>query len=136
MRGESALRMSVKKALDGVGHLSWVESHATSAGIPDLNYCINGIEGWVELKWGNFEVKSTQVRWMEDRVNSGGFPLFLIHIDQQFFMVPGSHAQMLRTNNSETSVALLSSSRFVDRICPDNLVRILKNPKGEYKCVY
>ena len=123
---ESGLRKTVKKALKEVGHLSWVESHATSAGIPDLNYCIQGYEGWVELKSGNFEVKASQVIWMEERISNGGHPLFLIEMDDAFFFVCGSQASNLRKNNSVDNVASLAFFALFGGLNPDVLISILK----------
>ena len=44
---EAALWRRVRKGLPG--HLVRVEN-AVEAGTPDVNYCIDGAEGWIELK--------------------------------------------------------------------------------------
>lgn len=132
MRDESALRKTVKKALAGTGHLSWVESHATSAGIPDLNYCIEGCEGWVELKSGDFDVKATQVMWMEDRIVAGGHPIFLVEIDDAFFFVCGSQASELRKDNSVENVAKFAFFALFGGLNSDILISILKERGSKY----
>jgi hypothetical protein len=59
-------------------HISQVESHAVSAGIPDLNYCVDGVEGWIELKWWYkskpAQFRPTQIAWFRRRVTAGGKP--------------------------------------------------------------
>jgi hypothetical protein len=64
-------------------HASRVESHATSAGIPDVDYCYHG-DGHVELKFGTVlkmpRIRDTQVRWMVKRAAAGGKVLILTNI--------------------------------------------------------
>jgi hypothetical protein len=52
-----------------------VETHITSRGVPDLNYCSNGAEGWIELKsckhW-RVAIRPEQVAWAERRMRKGG----------------------------------------------------------------
>jgi len=64
------------------GHVSKVEAHASAAGIPDLDFCIQEIEGHIELKYGNKlkkpELRPSQVRWFRDRIKAGGKPFFLL----------------------------------------------------------
>ncbi|MDH3375344.1 MAG: hypothetical protein OEQ39_00035 [Gammaproteobacteria bacterium] len=63
-------------------HASRVESHATSAGIPDVDYCYYG-DGHIELKFGDSitkkmpAIRDTQVRWMTKRAAVGGKVLML-----------------------------------------------------------
>lgn len=58
-------------------HWQAIESGLTGGGIPDSNFCINGIEGWVEHKAtsGNkikFDKEGFQVAWHLRRYRSGG----------------------------------------------------------------
>lgn len=63
------------------GHVSQVEAAASAAGIPDLDYCVGGNEGHIELKYGHKnkmpELRPSQVRWFKKRVGAGGSPFFL-----------------------------------------------------------
>lgn len=112
---------------------SWVESHYTSPGIPDLNYCCNGIEGWVELKAGpDLEVRATQVMWMEDRVSAGGFPLFLVKWGDVFMVVPGNEAQSMRDDPSYENIMSRCSTVWDDKIPLNEFLFILENPENEY----
>lgn len=79
---EADLWKEIKDNVGHRGHFSRVESGATSAGIPDVDFCIDGVEGHIELKFTyntikkNF-VRPTQVKWFRDRVKAGGRPWLL-----------------------------------------------------------
>lgn len=76
------------------GHLSWIESHMTSAGFPDADFCVNGVLVQAELKVkkanGDLEIRPTQYRWFKDRVAAGGRPVMLIGTDHGFWFVHGN----------------------------------------------
>ena len=82
---ETRLRKYVLDNIGHVGHWSKVESHDTSAGIPDLNYCMDGMEGWLELKFGNRvkapKLRPTQCAWFRRRIKMGGTPQLLVCIE-------------------------------------------------------
>jgi hypothetical protein len=66
----SLFRLHLKKF-----HWQSIESHSTGRGTPDSNYCVDGVEGWVEFKaaTGNrTKVRLEQVAWMESRARHGG----------------------------------------------------------------
>ena len=56
-------------------HWQSVESPLTSGGIPDSNYCSQGVEGWVEFKnvkgW-RVVIRPEQIGWLERRARVGG----------------------------------------------------------------
>ena len=137
MQKENALRKIVKGLIASSRYtqlaVSWVESHYTSPGIPDLNYCCNGIEGWLELKAGpDLEVRASQVIWMEDRVSAGGFPLFLIKWGDVFMVVPGSEAQSIRSNPSRENIMCRASTVWNDKIATEDFFTLLEHPENEY----
>ncbi len=74
------------------GHLSWVESHATSAGFPDVDMCHLGKIAQTELKVvkakGKIEIRPTQYRWLKDRHKAGGKPTMLVGDDCGFYVLP------------------------------------------------
>lgn len=80
MANETALRKYIAEKIHG--HVSQLESHATAAGVPDTNYCINGTEGWIEMKFtrGNkkFKYRGTQKAWFRDRLKAGTKNLFIL----------------------------------------------------------
>lgn len=74
---ESRLWDDLRGACKGTGiHFSRVESHSTSPGIPDLSYCVNSVEGFMELKsWDpkkGFRLRQSQVAWTRARDRAGG----------------------------------------------------------------
>lgn len=77
---EATLRKYVARLIHG--HCSQVESHATAIGIPDTNYCINGVEGWIELKYttGNraIKVRPAQWNWFRSRLKAGAKNLYFM----------------------------------------------------------
>ncbi len=52
-----------------------IEMFLLAAGVPDLNFCHAGVDGWIELKrttaWA-LTVRPAQVGWIERRLRSGG----------------------------------------------------------------
>lgn len=74
-------------------------------GIPDTNYCFDGVEGWVELKYGERPARDStavfksrhnltaeQVEWILARRRSGGRVSILAQIDDHLFLVEARHA--------------------------------------------
>lgn len=80
---EADLWRAMDKGIGHLGHFSRVESHEQSAGIPDVDYCILGVENHVELKYGKEKrpkIRPTQVKWFRDRVKAGGHPYLFTQI--------------------------------------------------------
>lgn len=73
MSSDGGLRAMFRTHLPG--HWQSVETAATGQGVPDSNYCIGGVEGWVEFKqthgWKP-RFKPTQPGWISQRVRAGG----------------------------------------------------------------
>ena len=114
-------------------HLSWIESHSTSIGVPDLNYSYYGVEGWLELKCGpDIDVRAAQVIWMEDRIAAGGFPLFLIQYGDIYSIVPGSAASALREEPHEENVLRHARAIWQGDLPSDLLLKVMKNPRRMY----
>lgn len=74
---------------------SRVESHSTSPGIPDVEYCVNGRVGNIELKNlenPRCELRPTQIKWFRNRTRAGGNPLLLFSNKQdEFILLRGAH---------------------------------------------
>lgn len=135
---EKGLRDTLKTLFGSKSHLpislSWIESPDTSPGVPDLSYCHNGVEGWIELKCGpRVEVKATQVNWFEDRIAAGGLPLFLAQWGLDYMIVPGSAASILRRSPGEETWRGMATTVWHGEIVLHNLLYIMMNPKGEYE---
>lgn len=71
------LKRGLVKANQQKIHLERVESHALSSGTPDVDFCIVGHMGKIELKYANDDnpvpdIRPSQVRWMRKRFRAGG----------------------------------------------------------------
>jgi hypothetical protein len=52
-----------------------IELGLIASGVPDMNYCVGGVEGWIELKATEgvaLTIRPGQVSWIERRVRAGG----------------------------------------------------------------
>lgn len=76
--------------------------NGVAAGMPDVNYCVEGREGWIELKHGAIPAREDtvvfksqrgldqeQVNWHFDQHRNGGVSWVLIQLNRRFFLVPG-----------------------------------------------
>ena len=68
------LRALEREYLKGF-HLVTIETGFTGPGVPDMNYCYHGSEGWIENKackgW-QVKIRVEQVGWMLRRQRAGG----------------------------------------------------------------
>lgn len=73
---ESAFSADVRVIISNHGHCSMIESPLVTPGFPDLNYCIDGVEGNIELKWSGLggvpEIRPAQRIWFKHRNVEGG----------------------------------------------------------------
>ena len=81
MPKEAGLWTLLKAHLPKESHFQRIETGGTGKGVPDVNYCYEGKEIWIELK--SIEgLKSTltpfQVAWIYKRYQSGGNVFILI----------------------------------------------------------
>jgi len=56
-------------------HWTAIETGGTASGVPDSNYCYNGIEGWCEYKRTNgwkVNLRTFQISWIQSHVRAGG----------------------------------------------------------------
>ena len=92
------------RELDLPGRWERIEN-GVSVGMPDVNYCVNGFEGWIELKHGKMPSKSTtvifksqrgmeqeQVNWHYVQVKNGGISWIFMELSGSFYGFPGSLA--------------------------------------------
>ena len=84
-RDEKSFWMQICLYLFPHGHFSRVESGATASGIPDVDYCVNGVESHIELKVCSdtrkgVKLRDTQYRWFRERVEAGGHPVLLLKV--------------------------------------------------------
>ena len=136
--GEDDLRAYLKRLFKEVEgsplSISWVESPSTSPGIPDLSYCHKGIEGWLELKAGpKPEIRVTQERWFEERIEAGGHPLILAQWGQDYMVIPGSRISALRRRPVEETFRRLATTSWHRRIPVYSLLKVMISPEQEYE---
>lgn len=70
---DGSLRKLFRQQLPG--HWQSIETGAVGRGVADSNYCIDGIEGWVEFKqttgW-TVDLRPEQIGWLQRRARAGG----------------------------------------------------------------
>ena len=77
---DGGLRQIFRKHLRDV-HWCTIESPLTEGGIPDTNFCADGVEGWIECKktegWA-VTLRPLQVGWLLRRSRAGGRALVAV----------------------------------------------------------
>src|SRR5262245_12716207 len=82
-------------------HFQSVETWSTGQGVPDLNYCVDGSEGWIELKKSDgwvVDFEPQQIAWLERRARAGGRVfVFVSRAETELYVLPASAARPLLT---------------------------------------
>lgn len=80
-------------------HWQSVETAGTGRGVPDLNYCLRGAEGWIENKrvkgWRIPSLRPEQVAWAEQRIRAGGRVFLAARKGGSLWLWHGSAARAL-----------------------------------------
>lgn len=108
LRNESEFRRYVIEQIkdNEIAHVTYIESHLTSAGVPDLNIYMLGRDIWLELKVMTSlkgpKMRSSQKRWHIHRWNQGGksWVLTLDMTNMELLVVPGHVGAGLGTSPS------------------------------------
>lgn len=114
-----------RKPLAAFGHLQRVETGLmTGAGVPDVNYCFNGVEGWMELKHGDLPARAAtvvfrsqrglapaQIEWQLYRRKCGGIVWNLIQVGKWVMLVNGEHAAKINHCTLDELLALAAWKR-------------------------
>lgn len=78
---DGGLRALFHTRLKNNSHFQSIETGGTGLGIPDTNYCISGVEGWIEYKatsaW-SVGVRPEQNSWHRTRTARGGRTFFAV----------------------------------------------------------
>lgn len=92
------LRRNLAKSYGAPIDLQRIEN-TTCNGVPDLNYCISGCDGWAELKaWerirlsGRFTIpklREEQAAWLGKRAGMGGRAYLLCRINKDVVLIDG-----------------------------------------------
>lgn len=105
--------MSEKKFQDMVlglfrakdAHAVNMEPSTTNPGIPDINWCLEGIEGNLELKFcydtgAAPHIRPPQLVWFRERIKAGGYPMLAYYIEEEdaidgVYIFQGRHIEAL-----------------------------------------
>lgn len=140
---ESGLWNEMRNNIGHLGHFSRVESGATSAGIPDVDFCLDlGFEGHIELKFAdlgceakprtlkkNF-VRPTQVKWFRNRAKAGSisnwiFAKFIRCGKPHYLLFTGYNIENLAKTNKPDDWVLLANYVWHDEMNWKELVNYL-----------
>ena len=97
-----------------------VESWSTGRGVPDVNFCFAGTEGWIENKvaaTNKVEMRPEQVAWHERRIRAGGRTFIAVRFKHsggprkgdpvdRLYLYPGIEARSLLTKGISHSLDL------------------------------
>lgn len=78
--------------------------NAIVSGMPDINFCISGTEGWIELKspiepkrsstklfGSNHKISQDQKNWFKRQLKAGGIAWLLISTDKRWMLISGRY---------------------------------------------
>lgn len=108
MSSEKAFWINVRpKLVDAARGGRWDRvENGVSAGMPDVNFCVEGCEGWIELKWarklpgkrsskgvfeytGNHGLTREQENWAIAQKQSGGHVVIIAGSKGHLWIIPG-----------------------------------------------
>ena len=98
------------------GHLQRIES--IGQGIPDVNYCLWGVEGWIENKIGQREgarpasLTLDQVLWAEARTAAGGRVFLLVRLGPAWLLYDAEGTRKLYEGHPEPTPLVRVRGRF------------------------
>jgi hypothetical protein len=85
-----------------------VETHSSGRGVPDSNFCYNGVEGWIEYKearrW-RVDIAPEQVAWAERRMRKGGRVFLAVRMERRLWLFSGSAMRVIRAERGMISAA-------------------------------
>lgn len=80
---EQDFNTALVNLLQSVGECNAIESHETADGIPDLLYCLGGVEGHIELKSNTGtkhpHIRPSQARWARKWAGEGARVYFICY---------------------------------------------------------
>lgn len=96
----------------------------TDAGVPDVNYCFNGQEGWVELKHAAPPARATtvvfrsqrgldpaQIEWQLYRRKCGGIVWNMVQVGRWLLVINGEYAARINHCTLDQLIELASFKR-------------------------
>lgn len=93
-------------------HFQPIEIGGTGHGVPDVNFCYQGIEGWIEMKKdqkGRMDIRPEQIGWIIERLRHKGLvriAVRLVTLDADVLVIfDGSVVEKLETKSIEKNLA-------------------------------
>jgi len=137
---ENRFWKEIQRGLSGHVHMCRIESHAVASGFPDINYCIDGTVGHIELKYAEYpktpDIRISQSAWFRIRTLHGGRPLIfakLIKNNETYYcLYPGTFAKHLSYASDFESWIQLSRATMRGKIDWGFLVSVMKQPVSIY----
>ena len=121
---ETKFKKDVCYALEELGFHTTMHEHKREGihGTPDVSYGQDGINGWIEFKWGlEASIRTSQRIWLDKRSVTGGHCFVLWGTTRWVYMIPWE--PMMRLSRlTEDALAGVSHQRW--------------DPKGEYYWEY
>jgi len=136
---EHTLWNRIRESIGHKGHFVRIEFNPT-AGTPDVNYCVAGCEGWIELKhiskkpgragtpvFGRKGLRDEQVSWIRRRLKNQGRAFVCAQVGRVILLHEGRYA---REYNSMPWSVLLQTNCLVneerERLSWDRFIALLK----------
>lgn len=133
-RGEKKMWDYLRPKLKPYGHFERIESHETAVGTPDVDYCINGYQNRLELKFTDtekrgFRLRPAQAGWFRKRVKAKGQPWLLaqslIRGKRGYVLVAGSDVPALANTTRVDAWLEAGTMVWEDKIIIPELVQFL-----------
>lgn len=146
MAGEARFWAYLRKGMRGRWHAQRHEDRL-SAGVPDVSYALNGVDGWIELKaldrWpkrAGTRVTSgltlIQGRWLVDRAQKGNGQCFIfLKVGRDYLLWRWIDAHILAPTARVNQAALkaLAMKKWENRIDFDELAEVLATPMSTHE---
>lgn len=116
-RSEDSFWDRMRTQLGPLGRLTRIEN-GVGGGVPDVNYCIECVEGWMELKsaeatarelslfLAGTELRKEQVGWHILQARNGGRSYIVTARGAEVFIHEGAHAAMIERATARDARAL------------------------------
>ena len=115
MPKESQLWTLIKQHIPKDAHVQRIETGLTGKGVPDLNYCQNGKEIWIELKsiQGNkSQLSPFQIAWIHNRAKAGGNCYVLIRKNKEIRLFQPKTLEELQELNWNSEPAIGTTAPY------------------------
>ena len=115
MPKESQFWALLKPHIPKEAHVQRIETGGTGRGVPDVNYCQQGREIWIELKsikGLKSELSPFQVAWIYNRVRSGGNCFVLIRKSKEVKLFQPKQLKEIQDLNWKTEPAILLTAPY------------------------